>query len=73
MELPNQVIVTQMSAGEHPASTAGRAEMVGDVQYLPSEKDELGMGGHVKRKIEANIAAIYQADPYLWAHPARIE
>jgi acetylornithine deacetylase len=73
MELPNQIIVTQMSAGEHPASTAGRAEIVVDVQYLPSEKDELGMGGHVKREIEAHIAAICQSDPFLQAHPARIE
>jgi acetylornithine deacetylase len=73
MDLPNQLIVTQMSAGEHPASTAGRAEIVVDVQYLPSEKDELGMGGHVKREVEAHIAAVCQADPYLRAHPARIE
>jgi acetylornithine deacetylase len=73
MELPNQITVTQMSAGEHPASTAGRAEIVVDVQYLPSEKDALGMGGHVKREVEAHIAAVCQADPYLRAHPARIE
>ncbi len=73
MDLPNQLIVTQMTAGEHPASTAGRAEIVVDVQYLPSEKDELGMGSHVKREVEAHVAAVCQADPYLRAHPARIE
>ncbi|HWJ73043.1 MAG TPA: ArgE/DapE family deacylase [Kaistia sp.] len=73
MDMPNQIMVTQMQAGEHPASTAGRAEIVIDAQYLPSEKDEFGLGGHVKREIEEHIAFVCQADPYLRAHPARIE
>jgi acetylornithine deacetylase len=72
MELPNQVIVTQVRAGEHPSSMAGAAEIVIDVQYLPWEKDEFGLGGHVKREVEAHIARICAADPYLAAHPARI-
>jgi acetylornithine deacetylase len=73
MELPNQVIVTQISAGEHPASFAGRGEIVIDVQYLPSEKDGHGLGGHVKREVEEHIQAVCQADPYLRRRPARIE
>jgi acetylornithine deacetylase len=32
MDLPNQIIVTQIRAGEHPSSTAGRGEIVIDVQ-----------------------------------------
>jgi acetylornithine deacetylase len=73
MDLPNQIIVTQMSAGEHPSSMAGRAEIIIDAQYLPSEKDEFGLGGHVKREIEAHVRHVCQADPYLREHPARIE
>jgi acetylornithine deacetylase len=73
MQLPNQVIVTQIRAGEHPSSFAGAAEIVIDVQYLPSEKDEFGLGGHVKREVEAHVARVCAADPYLAAHPARIE
>jgi acetylornithine deacetylase len=73
MDLPCQIIPTLIKAGEHPASMAGRAEIVIDVQYLPSEKDEFGLGGHVKREVEAHIAAVCQADPYLRAHPARVE
>jgi acetylornithine deacetylase len=73
MDLPNQIIVTLIAAGEHPASIAGRAEIVVDVQYLPAEKDAFGLGGHVKREVEAQIGAICQADPYLRRHPARIE
>lgn len=73
MDLPNQIIVTQMSAGEHPSSMAGRAEIIIDAQYLPSEKDEFGLGGNVKREIEEHVFNICQADPYLRRHPARVE
>lgn len=73
MDLPNQIIVTQLNAGEHPSSMAGRAEIVIDAQYLPSEKDEFGLGGKVKREIEEHVLNICQADPYLREHPARVE
>lgn len=73
MELPNQIVVTQVTAGEHPSSIAGRGEIVIDVQYLPAEKDEMGMGGHVRREVEQAVADICQADPYLRANPVRIE
>lgn len=73
MDLPNQIIVTQLNAGEHPSSMAGRAEIVIDAQYLPSEKDEFGLGGKVKREIEDHVLNICQADPYLREHPARVE
>jgi acetylornithine deacetylase len=73
MDLPNQIIVTQMSAGEHPSSMAGKAEIIIDAQYLPSEKDEFGLGGKVKREIEEHVFNICQADPYLRQHPARVE
>jgi acetylornithine deacetylase len=68
MDLPNQ-----MNAGEHPSSMAGRAEIIIDAQYLPSEKDEFGLGGKVKREIEDHVFNICQADPYLRRHPARVE
>lgn len=73
MDMPNQIMITQLQAGEHPSSTAGRAEIIIDAQYLPSEKDEFGLGGKVKREIEEHIASVCQADPYLRMRPARIE
>ncbi len=73
MDLPNQIIVTQVRAGEHPSSMAGRGEIIIDVQYLPHEKDEFALGGHVKREVEDHIRQVCQADPYLRRHPARIE
>ncbi|HEY0791126.1 MAG TPA: ArgE/DapE family deacylase [Chthoniobacterales bacterium] len=73
MELPNQIIVTQVRAGEHPSSAAGRAEIVIDVQYLPHEKDDQGLGGDVKREVEALLARLAQVDPWLAEHPPRVE
>ena len=73
MELPNQIIVTQVKAGEHPSSFAGAAEIIIDVQYLPWEKDDVGLGGHVKREVEAHLAELCRTDPYLRARPARVE
>jgi acetylornithine deacetylase len=63
MELSNQINVTQIRAGEHPSSTAGRAEIIIDVQYLPSEKDADGVGGSVKREVEALVTTMSRVDP----------
>jgi acetylornithine deacetylase len=73
MDLPNQIIVTQIKGGEHPSSMAGSGEIIIDVQYLPHEKDEFGLGGHVKREVEEHVRHICQADPFLRDRPARIE
>lgn len=73
MDLPNQIIVTQLKVGEHPASIAGRAEIVIDVQYLPAEKDEMGLGGKVKKEIEEHVARVCALDPWLAKHPAKVE
>jgi acetylornithine deacetylase len=73
MELPAQVAVTQISAGEHPSSYAGRAEVVIDVKYLPAERDELGRGSRIKDEVDDYIARICEADPYLKRNPARVE
>jgi acetylornithine deacetylase len=73
MELPNQIIVTQVRGGEHPSSMAGRAEIIIDVQYLPSEKDADGTGGSVKREVEEYVARLAQVDPWLARHPPRVE
>ncbi len=73
MELSNQIVVTQIKAGEHPSSAAGHSEIIIDVQYLPQEKDSNGVGGSVRKEVEACIALIAQVDPWLAEHPPRIE
>jgi acetylornithine deacetylase len=73
MELSNQIIVTRVRAGEHPSSIAGRAEIIIDVQYLPSEKDLDGVGSLVKSEVEAHVATLAAVDPWLATHPPRVE
>jgi acetylornithine deacetylase len=73
MDLPNQIIVTQIKAGEHPSSAAGRAEIIIDVQYLPHEKDADGVGGRVKKEVEEHLARVCQVDPWLARNAPRLE
>ncbi|WP_428924827.1 M20 family metallopeptidase [Marinibacterium sp. SX1] len=73
MPLPNQIIVTGLEVGEHPASIAGRGVITFDAQYLPHEHDDVALGGKVRREIEEHVARICEVDPYLRAHPARVE
>lgn len=67
------MVATQIRAGEHPSSYAGRAEIVFDAKYLPAERDELGRGSRIRKELETHLAGICQADPHLRLHPARIE
>ena len=73
MDLPNQIIPTMINSGEHPASTAGHAEITIDVQYLPSEKDGFGLGGNVKKEVETLISDVCKGDPFLRQNPVAID
>ena len=73
MAWPCQVVPTQIKAGEHPSSYAGRAEIIFDAKYLPAERDKLGRGSRIKAELEENLAGICQSDSYLRLHPARID
>jgi acetylornithine deacetylase len=73
MPIPCQLYVAQLNAGEYPTAFANKAEIVFDAQYLPREKDDMGLGGKVKMEIEAFIDAIAQTEPWLREHPPEIE
>jgi acetylornithine deacetylase len=74
MDLPNQIIVTQITAGEHPSSMAGRAEIIIDAQYLPSEKDEFSAGRPCEaRDRGARPQRLPGRSVPARTHPARIE
>lgn len=73
LPIPCQLLVAQMNAGEYPTSFANRSEIVFNAQYLPTERDELLMGGNVKKEIEAFVQAIALTDPWLKENPPRIE
>jgi acetylornithine deacetylase len=73
LPIPCQVYVAQINAGEYPTAFANKAEIVFNAQYLPREKDEMGLGGKVKREIEEFIASVTQTEDWLRENPPRIE
>jgi len=70
---PCQVSVAMINAGDYPTTYASRAEIVVDVQYLPLEKDEHGLGSKVKQEIEDFVARVAQTDEWLRLNPPEVE
>jgi acetylornithine deacetylase len=70
---PCQVYVAQLDAGEYPTAFANRAAITFNAQYLPREKDEMGLGGSVKRELTEFVHAVAQTDPWLRENPPVIE
>ena len=73
LPIPCQVYVAQINAGEYPTAFANKAEIVFNAQYLPREKDEMGLGGKVKKEIEEFIASVSETEEWLRENPPRIE
>ncbi|MEF2966654.1 ArgE/DapE family deacylase [Paenibacillus sp. M1] len=73
LPIPCQVHVAQFNAGEYPTSFANQAEIVFNAQYLPSERDEKLVGGHVKKELEEFIHNIAKTDPWLSENMPEIE
>lgn len=69
---PCQVNVSIVQAGQHPSSWAEQCVLTVDAQYLPSERDDIGLGGRIKHEIETGILAAARADPWLAEHPPTI-
>ena len=72
LKTPCQLFVATMKAGEYCSTFANSASMDFDVQFLPSERDELGGGKIVMKEIEDYVAAIAQTDPWLKENPPTI-
>jgi acetylornithine deacetylase len=73
LPIPCQLHIAQFNAGEYPTAFANKAEIVFDAQYLPREKDDMGLGSKVKQEIEDFVQAIAQTEPWLREHPPVIE
>lgn len=73
LSIPCQIRFAEFHAGEFPTAFANRAELTFDAQYLPQDKDVNGLGGNVKKEIEAFVQAVAQTDPWLRENPPRIE
>lgn len=71
--IPCQINIAQINAGEFPTTFANKAEIIFDAQYLPSEKDENGLGGKVKKELENFVQRIAETDDWLRENPPYIE
>ncbi len=70
---PCQVFIAQVNAGEYPTTFANEAELIFNAQYLPTERDALGLGSKVKKEIEDFVAAVAATDSWLSQNPPEIE
>src|SRR5215212_1582753 len=73
LPLPCQVKVSMLDAGEYPTAYASGMRITFDAQYLPAERDERGLGGHVKAELEHFFAELAAQDEWLREHPPRLE
>ncbi len=73
LELPCQVKVAMLKAGDYPTTYASTAEITINVQYLPSEKDEHHLGSRVKREIEEFVRRVAETDDWLRQNPPTVE
>jgi acetylornithine deacetylase len=73
LPLPCQVKVSMLDAGEYPTAYASEMRITFNAQYLPAERDERGLGGHVKAELERFFAEVAAHDDWLQEHPLRIE
>ncbi len=73
LDLPCEIKVAMLKAGDYPTTYASKAEITIDVQYLPSEKDENHLGSKVKEEIEEMVRRVAQTDDWLQAHPPVVE
>ncbi len=73
LPLPCQVKVSMLDAGEFPTAYANQMRITFDAQYLPAERDNRGLGGHVKAELEAYFRVIAQDHEWLQEQPPHIE
>jgi acetylornithine deacetylase len=73
LPLPCQVKVAMLEAGEYPTAYANSMTITFNVQYLPSERDERGLGGRVKAELEEFFVQFASTHPWLHEHPPEVE
>lgn len=72
LPLPCEIRVSSITAGESPTTYAPSFTVGLNIQYLPAEKDEHGLGGKVKAEIEELVASIGVDDEWFAANPPKI-
>jgi acetylornithine deacetylase len=70
---PAEIVPTMVSGGEWIVSYPASCRLDCHIEYLPEWADEAGFGSRVEREFEDWIARAAATDPWLRAHPPRIE
>jgi acetylornithine deacetylase len=70
---PAEIVPTMVAGGEWVVSYPASCRLDCHIEYLPEWADEQGFGSRVAREFEDWIARAAATDPWLRAHPPRIE
>lgn len=73
LEDPCQVRITKIKGGHHGSSYAEHCEIDFNIQFLPKEADQNGLGTKVKNEFEIFIQRVSDTDPWLRIHNPKIE
>lgn len=73
LPMPCKILVAEVHGGNYASSYAGECSITFNAQYLPSEKDENGLGSNIKKVIEDYLAKVAQLDPWMKDNPPYIE
>ena len=69
---PGDIVQTQIRGGEWMVSYPASCSLEYHIAYLPSQADDAGWGGRVKREVSEWVARAAGADPWLATHPPTI-
>jgi acetylornithine deacetylase len=73
LPLPCEIKVAQLQAGTYPTTYAESCRITFNAQYLPAERDEHGLGSHVKAELEELFRSFAPDDAWLREHPPTVE
>lgn len=73
LPMPCQILVAEMHGGGYASAYAGDCTLTFNAQYLPSEKDENGLGSKLKKEIEDFVVKVAAMDPWMSENPPYIE
>lgn len=72
LNLPCQVKLSKINGGHHHSSYPDKCVLSYNIQVLPGETDENGLGTSVKKEFENYVRGIAECDPWLKLHPPKI-
>ena len=73
LRLPCQAKLSKIQGGHHHSSYPDRCVLSYNLQVLPHETDEKGLGTATKKEFEAYIAGVAAADPWMREHPPKVD